>query len=83
MPAGQIRPGNADRNTIRGPGYQVWDMSLFKNFHFNEHTYLQFRAESFNTFNHTNWSSIGATLGASTYGTVTGGSAIPGLFSSA
>jgi len=73
VPAGQVRPGNAGRNTIRGPGYQKWDLSLFKNFYFNDSrsTYLQFRAESFNTLNHTNFASIGSTLGASTYGTVT------------
>ncbi|HYL37323.1 MAG TPA: carboxypeptidase regulatory-like domain-containing protein [Bryobacteraceae bacterium] len=71
VPIGQIRPGNASRNTIWGPGYQVWDMSAFKNFHFTESANLQFRAEFFNIFNHTNFSSIGATLGSSTYGTVT------------
>jgi hypothetical protein len=71
VPMGQDRPGNASRNTIRGPGYQVWDMSAFKNFHFTENANFQFRAEFFNIFNHTNFSSIGATLGSSTYGTVT------------
>jgi hypothetical protein len=71
VPKGQVRPGNAGRNTIRGPGYQTWDMSAFKNFHFTESRYLQFRGEFFNIFNHTNLSSIGATLGSATYGTVT------------
>ncbi|MBZ5726490.1 MAG: carboxypeptidase regulatory-like domain-containing protein [Acidobacteriia bacterium] len=71
VPAGVVRPGNSDRNTIRGPGYQKWDWSLFKNFTFKERGQVQFRAETFNAFNHTNWSSIGATLGSSTYGTVT------------
>jgi hypothetical protein len=70
VPKGQVRPGNAGRNTIRGPGYQTWDMSAFKNFHFTESRYLQFRGEFFNIFNHTNFSSIGATLGSATYGTV-------------
>jgi outer membrane receptor protein involved in Fe transport len=72
VPTGQVRPGNAGRNTIRGPGYQTWDLSAFKNFHFTEKRYLQFRAETFNTFNHTNWSSIGVTRAVpSTYGLVT------------
>jgi hypothetical protein len=44
--------GNAGRNILRGPGLQNWDLSLLKNFHFNERIYLQFRAEAFNTFNH-------------------------------
>jgi hypothetical protein len=74
VPAGQIRPGNAPRNGIRGPGYQKWDLSMFKNFYFTENhkTNLQFRFETTNTFNHTNWSTIGATLGSATYGQVTG-----------
>lgn len=71
VPTGQVRPGNAGRNTIRGPGYQTWDLSMFKNFHFTEGRYLQFRAETFNTFNHTNWSSIGTTRQVSTFGLVT------------
>jgi len=71
VPIGQIRPGNAPRNGIRGPGYQKWDLSLFKNFHFGERANLQFRFESTNTFNHTNWATIGATLGSSTFGQIT------------
>jgi len=71
VPKGQIRTGNAPRNGIRGPGYQKWDMSLFKNVYLTERVHAQFRLESFNTFNHTNWSSIGASLGSSTYGLVT------------
>lgn len=71
VPTGLVRPGNAGRNTIRGPGYQNWDLSIFKNFHFNERTRLQVRLETFNTFNHTNWASIGATRSTSTYGVVT------------
>ncbi|MDQ2948005.1 MAG: hypothetical protein M3Y27_19065, partial [Acidobacteriota bacterium] len=72
VPKGEIRPGTAPRNGIRGPGYQKWDLSLFKNFHLSERgTNLQFRFETFNTFNHTNWASIGATLGSSTFGQVT------------
>ena len=72
VPVGQIRTGNAARNGIRGPGYQKWDISLFKNIYVNERVHAQFRLESFNTFNHTNWSSIGASKGASTFGLVTG-----------
>ncbi len=73
VPAGQIRPGNAPRNGLRAPGYQRWDLALFKNFYFTkEHgTSLQFRLESTNTFNHTNWATIGGTLGSSTFGQIT------------
>ena len=71
VPKGQIRTGNAPRNGIRGPGYQKWDMSIFKNFTISEHTSMQFRLETFNTLNHTNWASIGASIGSSTFGQVT------------
>jgi len=71
VPTGQVRPGNAGRNTIRGPGYQNWDLSAFKNFHFTESRYLQVRLETFNTFNHTNWATIGVTRAVSTFGQVT------------
>ena len=43
------RPG-----AIRGPGFWRTDLSLFKNIKFTEHFTGQFRAETFNTFNHTN-----------------------------
>ena len=72
VPKGVIRPGDAPRNGIRGPGYQRWDLSMFKNFHMTERTNMQFRFETFNTFNHTNWSSINSALGSAGYGTITG-----------
>ncbi len=71
VPKGSIRPGNAPRNGIRGPGYQKWDISIFKNFKFTEQMKAQFRLETYNTFNHTNWSSISATLGSTTFGQIT------------
>jgi len=46
-------PGNAGRNIIRGPGLNNWDLSVFKNFSFTESVFLQFRAEAFNVWNHT------------------------------
>jgi hypothetical protein len=46
--------GDVGRNTLRGPGYQVWDFSLFKNFPIKERAKLEFRAEFFNVFNHPN-----------------------------
>lgn len=51
--AGQF--GNEGRNTVRGPGYQQWDFSAFKNIQFRESRTLQFRAEFFNIFNHANF----------------------------
>jgi len=47
--------GNTPRNSVRGPGRQNWNLSFFKNFVFNETrgSNLQFRAEFFNVWNHT------------------------------
>jgi Carboxypeptidase regulatory-like domain/TonB-dependent Receptor Plug Domain len=44
--------GNTTRNEFRGPGYQNWNISLFKNFNVTESLRLQLRLETFNTFNH-------------------------------
>jgi hypothetical protein len=45
--------GNLPHNALRGPGRDNWNLSLFKNFAFTERFRLEFRAETFNTFNHT------------------------------
>jgi hypothetical protein len=46
--------GNAGRNIVRGPGYQEWDLSLFKNFPVREQMRFEFRADVFNAWNHVN-----------------------------
>ena len=46
--------GNAGRNIIQGPGFQTWDLSLFKNFELTETRRFEFRAEFFNIWNHVN-----------------------------
>ena len=46
--------GNAGIGSLTGPHYLDFDMGLFKTFKITDMTKLQFRAESFNTFNHTN-----------------------------
>jgi hypothetical protein len=46
--------GNVGRNTVQGPGYQIWDFSIFKNFQISERSRLEFRSEFFNLFNHPN-----------------------------
>jgi len=47
------------RDTIRNPGMQDWDTSLFKNIPLgsSEKRSIQLRLETFNTFNHTNFAS--------------------------
>jgi hypothetical protein len=46
--------GNVSRNSVQGPGYQIWDFSVFKTFPITERAKLEFRAEFFNVFNHPN-----------------------------
>ncbi|MBV9669367.1 MAG: hypothetical protein JOZ43_00295 [Acidobacteriales bacterium] len=60
----------AHRGAINGPGFWRYDQSLMKNFKIYESLNLTFRAEAFNLFNHTNYNSVGATLGTSTFGQV-------------
>jgi Carboxypeptidase regulatory-like domain len=48
--------GNLGRNTLRGPGLQDVDASLFKNWPLrHDRTRLQFRIEAFNLFNKANF----------------------------
>jgi hypothetical protein len=47
--------GNLGRNTFVGPGYWAVDTSIFKTFQLSDRFDLQFRAEAFNVFNHTNF----------------------------
>jgi len=46
--------GNVGRDTLVGPGYSDWDLSLLKATKLTERARLQFRAEFFNILNHTN-----------------------------
>jgi len=44
--------GDASRRSFSGPGELNFDLALLRNFKFSETRALQFRLESFNTFNH-------------------------------
>ena len=47
--------GNSGRGILNAPGINNWDTGLAKNFYFTERVSLQFRLESFNAGNHTQW----------------------------
>ncbi len=44
------------RNTFESPGVNVWNLGLFKNTKLTERATLQLRVDTFNTFNHRNYS---------------------------
>jgi len=51
--------GNAGNGLLRGPGINNWDVGVTKRFPlWSEERYLQFRAEMFNAFNHTQFSDL-------------------------
>ena len=56
------RPGNAGRNTIRGPGFASTDLSLFKNIEFGGPRRLQLRVEAFNVFNQVRFNNPSAAI---------------------
>ncbi len=86
--------GNAARNVVRGPGINNWDFSIFKSFDMpwlgkrsaltSETAKVQFRAEFFNLWNHTQFSDLDTTFvpaedtagspvdSGSSFGTITG-----------
>jgi hypothetical protein len=53
-PLGQFNNGT-QRTICCGPGLQDWDFAVHKQIPITETRYLQFRAEMFNIFNHTNF----------------------------
>ena len=69
--------GNALRRFFRGPGINNWDMALLKEFTVNERMHVEFRAEFFNVFNHTQFVATSG-LGSPSTGTcVTSGPGEP------
>jgi hypothetical protein len=54
--------GYMGRNPLTGPGRNNWDTALLKNFQLpwlrGEHSTIQFRWETFNTFNHLQWQGV-------------------------
>jgi hypothetical protein len=47
--------GDVGRNTVAGPGFQVWDLSIVKFLPIDEARRFEFRSEFFNVWNHANW----------------------------
>jgi hypothetical protein len=60
---GQYIFGNSGRNILYGPGTRQVDLSLFKNFVFNESRRLEFRVEVFNVSNTPQFNNPNASIG--------------------
>jgi hypothetical protein len=62
--------GDMGRNFLTGPGRNNWDIALLKNFALPwfgaERSSIQFRWETFNTFNHPQWAGVNAFCGGET-----------------
>lgn len=67
--AGRI--GSSGRNQYYGPGLHNYDFALAKDIPFNEQTRLQFRADFFNLFNHTNFANPVSDLSNANFGKIT------------
>jgi len=65
--------GNAGKDSIVGPGLFNWNLSLFKEFRITsaEGPRFQLRAESYNTFNHTEFNGIDTGFTDGNFGQVT------------
>ena len=63
--------GNAGRNSIQGPGMQLADIALSRDFHLLESATLQLRAEAFNSLNHTNLMTPNRFVNEPQFGTIT------------
>ena len=81
--------GNTSRNFLRQPGINNWDMAIGKDFSFSERLKFLFKMDTFNTFNHHQYSgdvgglivagsggneTISNGVGSATFGQITGAS---------
>lgn len=65
--------GSSGKDSIVGPGLFNWNLSLFKEFRITsaEGPRFQLRAESYNTFNHTEFQNVSTGLTSSNFGALT------------
>jgi hypothetical protein len=70
-PTGTFNLAPGVRDAIYGPGFQDWNLSLFKTFVVNERSNFQFRAEAYDFPNHPNLSAPNFTPTSSQFGMIT------------
>jgi hypothetical protein len=64
-PSALGQEGDSSRRFFHGPGANNWDFALIKDTKISESANLQFRAEFFNVFNHTQFLNPGGITGFS------------------
>jgi hypothetical protein len=69
--AGGTGFGNSNKDSVEAPGLFNWNISLFKDFPVHEAMHFQLRAETFNTFNHTEWNTVDGGSNDANFGQVT------------
>jgi len=69
--APRSRYGTLGRDTMRGPGVNLWDMRISKLTPLREQLKLRFLSEFFNFWNHPAFGNPATTLGTATFGTIT------------
>ena len=70
--AGTFNLQNGVRGRVYQPGFDNWNLGLFKKFALNERMNVQFRAEAYDAFNHPNWSGANLNPTSGQFGQVTG-----------
>jgi len=69
--AGTFNNVAGSRNALHNPGFQNWNLSLYKKFAITEAMGFQFRAEAYDFINHPNWNSPDYRATSSQFGMVT------------
>jgi hypothetical protein len=64
--------GNAGKDAVVGPGRTNFNTALYKSFALGEGAHFELRADSFNTFNHTQFNAINTNVSQNNFGFVTG-----------
>ena len=70
-PTGTFNLSQGVRDSIYGPGFQDWNLSLFKRFVVNERARFEFRGEAYDFPNHPNLSAPNFTATSSQFGMIT------------
>ena len=68
--AAYIRLGQAGPGLVPGPGLQSYDLSVAKNFRFQERYNLRFQTDFFNAFNVANFSGLNVNVSDKAFGTL-------------